>query len=153
MHPKIWRPKPYLQMFTSGRFGQVLPAAVHSADCRFDSGVKWWIQVQYIVTYLHKNSFLGAETVTNKALNRQHVVFDRLWANAAPTLNTAFSLTNVHAKWWIYCLLIASTPLLSLANSIYDRPKWVWVFWCFPGQLLNLGNLSIQQHLCLYDCL
>ena len=47
----------------------------------------------------------------------------------------SFSLTKAHAKWWIHCLLISSTPLLSYATSIYDQPKRVcWVFWCFPGQ-------------------
>ena len=40
------------------RFGWLSPAAVHSTDCRFDSGVKWWIHVSSIITYLHKNSFL-----------------------------------------------------------------------------------------------
>ena len=35
-----------------GRFEQLSPAAVFSADCRFDSGVKWWIHVTAIVTYL-----------------------------------------------------------------------------------------------------
>ena len=70
------------------------------------------------------------ETVANNALNHRHVVFDQLWVNAAPTLNTAFSLTNVHAKWWIHCLLISSTHLLSHTTSIYNRPKWVCgVFW------------------------
>ena len=39
-------------------FGRLSPAAVHSVDCRFDSRVKWWIQVSSIVTYLRKNSFL-----------------------------------------------------------------------------------------------
>ena len=29
------------------------------------------------------------------------------------------------AKWWIHCLLISSTPLLSHATSIYDWPKLV----------------------------
>ena len=82
-------------------------------------------------------------------LNRQQVVFDWLWVNAAPTLNTAFSLTNVHVKWWIHCLLISSTPLLSHTTSIYLRPKWV--FWWFPGQLPNMGDLSVQHYLCLYD--
>ena len=97
-----------------------------------------------------KTPFCCVETVANNALNCLHVVvFDRLWANAAPTLNTAFSLINVYAKWWIHCLLISSTPLLSLANSIYDWPKRI--FWCFPGQLPNLGDLSVQHHLCLYD--
>ena len=41
-----------------GHFRQLSPAAVHSADCWFDSGVKWWIHVSSIVTYLWKNSFL-----------------------------------------------------------------------------------------------
>ena len=37
---------------------KTLPAAVHSPDCRFDSGRKWWIHVLSIVTYLCKISFL-----------------------------------------------------------------------------------------------
>ena len=41
-----------------GRFGWLSPAAVYSVDCRFDSGVKWWIYVSAIVTCLCKNSFL-----------------------------------------------------------------------------------------------
>ena len=100
-----------------------------------------------------KTPFCCIETVANNALNRRRVVvFDRLWANTAPTFNTGFSLTNVRAKWWIHCLLISLTPLLSHATSIYDWPKWVcWVFCCFSGQLLNLGNLRVQHHLCLYD--
>ena len=69
-------------------------------------------------------------------------------------LNTAFLLTNVHAKSWIHCLLISSTPLLSSATSIYIRLKRVdEVFWCFPGQMPNLGDLSVQHHLCLYKCI
>ena len=51
-HPKIGRPNIF------GRFGQHSPAAVHSADCWFDSGVKWWIHASSIITYLRKNSFL-----------------------------------------------------------------------------------------------
>ena len=41
-----------------GRFGRLSPGTVHSADCRFDSGVKWLIYVLSIVTYLRKNSSL-----------------------------------------------------------------------------------------------
>ena len=86
-----------------GRFGQLSPAAVHSADSWFDSGVKWWIYVLSIVTNLHKNSFSFSWNSCKHALNRRRfVVFDRLWANAAPTLNAAFSLTNLLAKWWIH---------------------------------------------------
>ena len=61
-----------------GHFGRLSPATVHSADCQFDSRVKWWIHVSSIVTYLRKNSFLLLEIVANKALNCQSVVvFDR----------------------------------------------------------------------------
>ena len=82
-----------------GCFGRLSPAAVHSADSRFDSGLKWWIHVSSIVIYLRKNSFCCFETVANNAPNRRRVVvFDRLRAKTAPTLNTDFSLTNVHAK-------------------------------------------------------
>ena len=106
----------------------------------------------YPLSHIHaKTPFCCYETVANNALNHRHVVaFGRMWANAAPIFNTAFSLTDVHAKWWIHCLLISSTPLLSHVTSIYDQPKWVCgVFWCFPRQLANLCDLSIQHHLCL----
>ena len=100
-----------------------------------------------------KTPFCCSETVANNSLNCQRVIiFDWLWANVSPSLNTAFSLTNVHVKWWIHCFLISSTPLLSYATSIYDRPKRVCGVFCFLGQLSNLGDLSIQHHLCLYDC-
>ena len=77
-----------------------------------------------------KTPFCCVETLNH----RRVVVFDWLWANMTSTLNTAFSLTNVHAKWWIHCLLISSTPLLSHATSIYNQPKCVCgvffnVFW------------------------
>ena len=99
-----------------------------------------------------KTPFCCIETVANNTLNHWHIVFDRLWANVAPTLITAFLMTNVHAKWWIHCLLICSTPLPSHATSIYYWSKQVCgVFVCFSGQLPNLDNLSLQHHLCLYD--
>ena len=41
-----------------GRFEELSSAAVLSGDCQFDSGVKWWIHVSSIVTYLYKKSFL-----------------------------------------------------------------------------------------------
>ena len=39
-------------------FGWLSPATVYSADCQFDSRVKWWIHVSSIVTYICKNPFL-----------------------------------------------------------------------------------------------
>ena len=100
-------------------------------------GLLWtviWLQSEVVdLCFIHchiytKTPFCCIETIANNALNHWHVVFDRLWANAVPTLNIAFTLTNVHAKWWIHCLLISSTPLLSYATSIYDQLKWVWSF-------------------------
>ena len=90
-----------------------------------------------------RTPFCCVETVANNALNRRCVVvFDRLWANAAPTLNTAFSLTNVHAEWWLHYLLISSTPLLSHVTSIYNWPKRVCgVFFCV---CVFLGNWRIR---------
>ena len=40
-----------------GHFWWLSPAAVHLADWWFDSGMKWWIHISSIVTYLHNNSF------------------------------------------------------------------------------------------------
>ena len=109
------------------------------------------------LSYIYTNTtFYHVETVANNSLNRRCVViFDWLWANATPTLNTAFSLTNVHAKWWIHCFLISSTLLLSYATSIYDWPKrgW-WSFWVFSRSTAKFGwpecsasFVSVQPHL------
>ena len=133
-----------------GRFEQLSPDAVHSADWWFDSGVKWWNYVLSIVTYLRKSPFCCIKTVANNALNRWCVVvFDRLWANAAPILNTAFSSKNVNAKWWIHCLLISPTPLLSHVFNLRSAKRSLCSFGCFPGLLSNLGDLGVRHHLCL----
>ena len=47
-----------------GHFERLSPAAVYSADSRLDSGVKYWIYVSSIISYLCKNSFfVCVETV------------------------------------------------------------------------------------------
>ena len=54
-HLKIRRPKPCLLMFASlVALDGHSPAADHSANCQFDSGMKWWIHVSSIITYLCK---------------------------------------------------------------------------------------------------
>ena len=152
-HLKICIPKPCLLMFVSlvtlDGFHLLLSTQLTVYLTLEQSGGSMFHPLSHIYT---KITLCCIEKVANNALNRQCVVFfDWLWANAATTLNTAFSLTNVHAKWWIHCLLISSTPLLSCATSIYDWLKRVCgVFWCFPGQLPILGDLRIQHHLCLY---
>ena len=121
-------------------FGQLSPVIVHSADCWYNSGVKWWIHVSSLVTYLHKNSILlhwnSSKQYSESSMS---CCFDQLWANTTPTLNTAFPLTNVHAKWWIYYCLISSTPL-SHTTSIYNQWKWVCgVFLVFSRKTAEFG--------------
>ena len=147
MHLKILRPKLCLLMLASlvALDGFHL-LSVHSADYQFDSRVKWWIHVSSTVIYLCKKLLF----VVLKQFQTTYWIVNVLLfliANTAPTLNTDFLLANVHAKWRIYCLLISLTPLLSHTTSTYNQPKQVCgVFWCFPGQLPNLGDLSVQHH-------
>ena len=105
MHPKIRKPKPCLLMFASlvtlNGFHLLLSTQL-TADLTLEwSGGSMFHPLSHI--YTKTLFFCCVEIVANNALNcRCIVVFDWLWANAAPTLNTAFSLTNIHAKWWIH---------------------------------------------------
>ena len=122
-----------------------------------DLTLEWsgWFMFHPLLHIYTKTPFCCIETIAKNALNHWHVVvFDWLWANTTPILNTAFSLTNVHAKWWIHCFLISSTPLISHTTSIYNQPKQVCgVFWCFLGQLPNLSDQSVQHHVSVRPCL
>ena len=117
-HPKIQRPKPCLLMFVSfvalGGFHLLLSTQLTANLPPEWSGGSMFPPSSHIYIKL---LFCCVETVANNALNHQCiVVFDQLWTNVAPTFNTAFSLTNLHAKWWIHCLLISLTSLLSHAT-------------------------------------
>ena len=95
--------------------------------------------------YLHKNSFL---LCWNSCKQRSESSTSCFWLTVSKCgthfENTAFSKTNIHAKWWIHCLLI-STPLLSHATSIYNQSKRVCgKFWCFPEQQPNLSNQAFS---------
>ena len=138
-HPKIWRPKPCLLMFMSlvalESFHLLLSTQLTADLTLVWSGESMFHPLSHIYA---KTPFCYVETVANNAPNCWHIVFDQLWANVTPTLNTAFSLTNVHTKWWIHHFLISSIPLLSHATSIYNWPKQICrVFWCVVGKLLN----------------
>ena len=121
-HPKTQRPKPCLLMFSSlvtlDSFHLLLSTQLTANLTPEWSGGSMFHPLLYIYA---KNPFSFVETVANHTLNRQcAVVFDQLWANTAPTLNTAF--------WYI--------QLFCYLTSIYNQLKRVcWVFWCFPGQL------------------
>ena len=145
-HPKIRRPKPCILMFGSlialDSFHLLLSTQLTAHLTLEWNGGSMFYPLSHIYA---KTLFCCIETVANNALNCWHiVVFDRLWANTAPTLNTASSLTNVHSKWWIHCLLISSIPMLSHINFNSWSDK---IFWRFPGQLPNLDDPSIHLHL------
>ena len=130
-----------------GHLGRLSPAAVHSLTTYLTLEWSGGSIFHPLSNIYAKTPFCCIETAANNALNRRCVVvFDRLWANAAPTLSTAFSLTNVHAKRWIPCLLISSNPLLSHSISIYDRPKRVcgvfFFFLLFSGTTAEFGRLK-----------
>ena len=152
--PKMQRPRPCLLLFVSlvalDAFHLLLSTQLTANLTPEWNGRSMFHPLSHIYT---KTPICCVETVVNNTLNcRYIIVFDRRWANTAPTLNTSLSLTNVYAKRRIHCLLISSTCLLSHTTSIYDRPKQICgVFWCFLGQLSNLGHLSVQYHLCLYN--
>ena len=141
-HLKIRRSKLYLLIFASlailvGFYLLLSTQLTHNLTLEWNGRSMF-----YTLSHIYaKLPFCCVETVANSALNRWRVaVFDRLWANATSTLNTVFSLTNVHAKWWIHCLLISSTSVLSQATSIYDRPKRVGgVFLVFSGTTAEFG--------------
>ena len=141
-HPKIRRLKHCLLMFAS----LVALDGFHlllSIQLTANLTLEWSDgSMFYPLTHIYaKTPFCCIETVANNALNCRHIVFDRLSANTPSTLNTAFSLTNVHAKWRIHSFLISSTPLLSHPISIYDRPKQVCgVFLVFSWTTVEFGG-------------
>ena len=52
------------------------------------------------------------------------------------------------AFWYLQLLCY----LMQLQFTI-GQNEFVEFFWCLPGQLPNLGYLSVQHHLCLYNCI
>ena len=132
MHPKIQRLKPYLLMFVSlvalDSFHLLLFTQL-TTDLTLEwSGGSMFHSLSHIYA---KNSVCCINTVANNTLNHQHVVvFDWLWANVALTFNTAFSLTNVHAKWWIYCFLQLLCYLTQLQFMIGQK-EFVEIFGVF----------------------
>ena len=159
VHPKIWRPKPCLLMFASlvalNGFCLLLSTKL-TADLTPE-----WIggSIFYPLSHIYtKTPFCCVETVANNTLNCQHiVVFDQLWANMIPTFNRAFSLTNVFAKWWIHCLLIFSSSLLSHATQfmigqnefveffgVFRDNCQIWATWAFSISCVCMTKLKVS---------
>ena len=105
------------------RFGRLSPATVHSADCWFDTGVKCWIYVSSIVTYLRKNFFLlDWNRCKQCSESSMRCCFWSTVSKRGTYFEHSFLIDKFLYK--IHGLLISSTPLLSPATSIYDQPKW-----------------------------
>ena len=135
-----------------GSFGRLSPDTVHSADSRFDSRVKWWIHVSSIVTYLCKISF---SVCWNSCKQHSESLMCCFWSTVSKC-STQFEHSFLIDK---YSCNMVNTLLSDIYNfsaisynfNLQSAKTSLWSFWCFPGQLQNLGNLSIPHHLCLYD--
>ena len=125
-----------------GCFGSLSPAAAHSADCWFDSGVKWQIHVSYIVTYLCKNSFCCIKTVaTLWVVNALLFLIDceqtQLWTQLSHW--QMFMQNGEYTAFWYLQLLCYLTQLQFkiVQNEFVEffgvfQDNWrIWVTWVF----------------------
>ena len=123
------------------RFGQLSPAAVHSADWWFDTGVKWWIHVSSIVTYLCKNSFM---LHWNQLQTMFWIVDVLLFLIDDEQIRQPLWIPLSH--WQMFHTKIMNTLPSNIFNSsaiscnfnLRSAKMSLCNFFCvFPGQLLN----------------
>ena len=140
-HPKIWRPKPGLLMFVSlvvlDGFHQLLFTKL-TADLSLEwSGGSMFHPLSHVYT---KTPFCWVEIIANNALNCWHVVFDWRSVNTAPTLNTAFSLTNVHVKM-VNTLPsdIFNSSTISCNFNLPSAKMSLWSFLVFSRTTVEFG--------------
>ena len=135
-HPKIRKLKPSLLMLAS----LVALDGIHpllSTQLTGDLTLEWsGGSMFYPLSHIYaKTPFCCVQPVLNNALNRRRVVvFDRLWANAAPTLNIAFSLTNCSCK--IVNTLpsdIFNSSAISRNFNLRSAKTSLWSFLVFSG--------------------
>ena len=126
-----------------GRFGQLSPAAFHSADCWFDSGRKCWVHVSCIINYLRKNSFLlrwnsreqGSEsstrycfwsTVSKRGTHFEHnFIIDKYSCKMVNTLLSG--VFNFSAISHNFNLRSAKRSLWTTAKFV---PYWISLLFC-----------------------
>ena len=116
-----------------------------------------WLQSEvvypgFIVSYLCKNSFL---LPWNSC--KQHWIIDALLF----LIDVSKSATNFENSFLIdkcsYEMVntlpsdIFNSSAISCNFNLWSTKTSLWSFWYFPGQLPNLGDQSIQHHLCLYN--
>ena len=127
-----------------GRFGQLSPAAVHSADCWFDSRVKWLIHVSSIVIYLCKTSFLLRWNSRKQCSElSMHCYFWLTVSKCSTHFEHGFLVDKCS------CKMVNTLPSVISCNLNLRSAKtsllifFFFFFLCFLGQLVNLGDLSV----------
>ena len=123
---------------------------VKSPDCWFNSGVKRWIHVSSVVTYLCKNSFLLHWNSCKQCTELSKCCFWSTVSKCATHFEHSFLIDKCSYKI-VNTLLsdIFKSSAFSCNFNLWSAKMSLWSFWCFPGQLPNLGDLSVQHHLCL----
>ena len=143
-----------------GRFGRLSPAAVHSDDCQFKSGVKWWIHVSSVVTCLHKNSFLLCWNSCKRHselsmhcfwLTEQtwHPLWTRLFHWQMFMQNGEYT-----AFWYLQLLcyltqlqfMIGQNEFMEFFDVFWDN-CWIWATW--TSSIICVCMIMIKLLLCL----
>ena len=119
-----------------GHFGWLSPAAVYSADCRFDSGVKWWIHVSSIVAYLHKNSFF----VALSGIHFEHSFL--IVVNTLPSY--IFNSSAIPCNF--------NLQPAKMSFGVFQDNWWIWVTWVFSiiSVCTTTFKVSIQPLNCCF---
>ena len=98
-----------------------------------------------------KTPFCCVGTIVNNALNRRRiVVFDRLHGT-----HFEHNFLIDTRSWKMVNTLpsdIFNSSAISCSFNLRSTQMILWGFGGFPGELSNLGDLSVQHHLCLYGC-
>ena len=125
-----------------GHFRWLSPAAVHSADCWFDSGVKWLIQVSFIVTYLCKNSFsLHWNSCKQRSEPSTHCCFWSILSKCRTHFEHSFLIDKCS------CKMVNTLPsdifnffAISLNFSLWLAETSLWSFFLFSRITAKFGQ-------------
>ena len=114
---------------------------IHSANCRFDSWVKWWIHVSSIVTYLCKTPFLLR---WNSCKQRSESSIRCFWSTLSKR-GTHFEHSFLIEEW--SCKTVNTLPS-DIFNSSAISCNWnlrsartsLWSFLVFSGTTAEFGR-------------
>ena len=147
-----------------GHFRRLSPAAVHSADCQFDSRVKWWIHVSSIVTYLCKNSFvlrwklqttLWIVNVMLLLINCKQMLHP-LWTQLSHW--QMFMQNGEYTAFWyrqLFCYLtqlqfmISQNEFVEFFGVFWDNCQ-IWVTWSFS--IICVCTTTFKVSIVLLNC-